>query len=107
MKLTMYAIFDHVAKVYTQPFYAHNQGMAIRIFTDNVNAQEENHLTRHSEQFTLYKIGEYDDHEGKITPNDPDYVISGKDVREERSTPEIQQILAELKALININRGKN
>ena len=68
MKLNVYSIFDSAAKAYTSPFFMHNDGLAIRAFQDNVNAEQENNISKHPDQFTLFKLGEYDDKTGKVTP---------------------------------------
>lgn len=70
MKLNVYSIFDSAAKAYTQPFFMHNDGLAIRAFQDNVNSTEENNISKHPDQFTLFKIAEFDDAKGQITSID-------------------------------------
>ena len=61
MKLNVYSIHDSAAKAFTQPFFMHNDGLAIRAFQGNVNSKEGNNISDHPDQFTLYKIGEFDD----------------------------------------------
>jgi len=61
MKLKVYSIYDKAAKAYNTPFFMHNKALAIRAFEDNVNAQEENNISKHPEQFSLFCLGEYDD----------------------------------------------
>ena len=70
MILNVYSIYDSAAKAYTQPFFMHNDGLAIRAFQDNVNSKEENNISKHPDQFTLYKIGSYNDETGQITKQD-------------------------------------
>jgi hypothetical protein len=70
MILKIYAIHDSAANAYLPPFFQHNDGIAIRSFQDNVNSTEENNLSKHPDQFTLFHIGEYDDSKGIITPAD-------------------------------------
>jgi len=66
MKLNVYSIFDSAAKAYTNPFFMHNDGLAIRAFSDNVNSEQENNISKHPDQFTLFRIGEFDDASGEI-----------------------------------------
>ena len=96
MKLYIYAIYDSASKAYMSPFFMHNNGLAIRAFSDQVNAKQENQISNHPEQFTLFKIGLYEDSTGNIEPeNSPVPLGKGNEFKEE-----IQQI-DELKSLIN------
>ena len=64
MKLKVYSIFDKAAKAYNTPFFMHNKALALRAFEDNVNSAEENNISKHPEQFSLFCLGEYDDSKG-------------------------------------------
>lgn len=66
MKLKVYSIFDTAAQAFTQPFFMHNDGLAIRAFQDNVNAKEPNNISQHPDQFALYLLGDFDDSTGDI-----------------------------------------
>lgn len=68
MKLKVYSIHDQAAEAFVQPFFMHNDGLAIRAFQDNANAKDENNISKHPEQFALYQIGEFDDKQGTIEP---------------------------------------
>lgn len=70
MELNIYAIYDSAAAAFVQPFMMHNDGLAIRAFQDNVNAKEENNISKHPEQFTLFKLGQFDDKSAKYTLED-------------------------------------
>lgn len=70
MNVNIYSIFDSAASAFITPFYMHNDGLAIRAFQDNVNAGDDNNIAKHPDQFTLFRLGEYDDKTGKITPED-------------------------------------
>jgi hypothetical protein len=97
MKLNVYSIHDKAATAFTQPFFMHNDGLAIRAFQDNVNAKDENNISKHPEQFSLFKLGEYDDATGVITPlPSPDFISGGLELV--NPTPE-NDILKEIKAL--------
>jgi hypothetical protein len=62
MKQSIYSIFDTVAEMFNKPFAHHNDGTAVRDFdqgmSDNPNKND----------FVLYKIGEFTDHDGAIAP---------------------------------------
>ena len=68
MKLNVYSIYDAAASAFAQPFFMHNDGLAIRAFQDNVNTKEDNHISKHPDQFTLFKLAEYEDSTGKFEP---------------------------------------
>jgi hypothetical protein len=68
MILTIYSIHDSAANAYLPPFFMHNDGLAIRTFQDMVNSKEENNISKHPDQFTLFKLGEYDDNTGELIP---------------------------------------
>ena len=71
MNLNIYTIFDSAANAYMQPFFLHNDGLAIRSFSDTINAKEPNNISEHPDQFTLFKIGTYDDTNGHLANDEP------------------------------------
>ena len=68
MKLNVYSIYDSAAKAYAQPFFMQNDALALRAFMDNINSEDghKSNLSVYPEQFTLFKIGEYDDSTGMV-----------------------------------------
>lgn len=70
MKLKIYTLYDEAAKAFTTPFFQHNDGLAIRAFQDNVNAKEDNNISKHPGHFTLFRVGEFDDEKGEIKQED-------------------------------------
>ena len=71
MELYVYSLFDAAAQAFTQPFFMHNDGLAIRAFQDNINSPEPSNVSEHPDQFTLYKIATFDDKTGAIDKLDP------------------------------------
>ncbi len=72
----MYAIYDSVAAVFNKPFTEHNDESAKRSFTQA--AAEQPHIL----DYSLYHIGEYDDHSGIITPcHEPVRIVSGLEIK--------------------------
>lgn len=67
MMINIYSIYDSAAKAFLQPFFMAADGQALRAFQDNVNSDEESIIKKHPEQFTLFKIGTFDDQTGTIT----------------------------------------
>lgn len=74
----MYAIYDTVAQIFNSPFVDLNDGSAMRGFKEGVKDQA------HKNDFVLYKIGEYTDHDGKVTPSkEPERLMTGFDIKED------------------------
>lgn len=67
MKTEVFCVYDSKAKTYSQPFHAHNEAVAVRIFTEAVN-DPATQLNRHSEDFVLFKTARFDDETGSFEP---------------------------------------
>lgn len=67
MILQVFSVFDSKAKVYSQPFYSINAGVAVRSFTDLVNDPGSS-VHRYPEDFTLFQIATFDDARGVVVP---------------------------------------
>jgi hypothetical protein len=93
MKLNVYSIFDSAAKAYTNPFFMHNDGLAIRAFSDNVNSEQENNISKHPDQFTLFRIGEFDDSSGEIKTDIVKSLGTGLQYQEKTGLDESQAAL--------------
>lgn len=63
----MFTVYDSKAECYLQPFFFKARGEAIRSFTESCN-DNKNQLCRHAGDFTLYELGEYDDHSADFLP---------------------------------------
>lgn len=70
MKLKIYSILDTVAQVFSQPYFAINDGMALRAFQHSANDENSN-ICVHPEQFILHCIGEFDDKTAETTSITP------------------------------------
>lgn len=58
MKHQIYVIYDQAAKIYNTPVFLINNDVAIRTVLNLVNSDSE--LANHPEDYTLFRIGEYD-----------------------------------------------
>lgn len=66
MILKVFTVFDSKAGAYLQPFFSVNVATAIREFGSA--AQSEGHaFHRHSGDFELFLIGEWDQFEGRVS----------------------------------------
>lgn len=60
MKLNMYSFLDEKSKVYSRPFYGHNDGDALRSFSTVVN-DKQSMPSKFPVDFTLWRVGSWDD----------------------------------------------
>lgn len=103
MKLSIYSIHDSAAQAYLAPFFLHNDGLAIRAFQDNVNSTEENNISKHPEQFALYKIGEMDDQNGVITAlPSPKFLTGGVELLNPTTESDILAEIKSIKAYLKV-----
>jgi len=73
----IFTIFDEKAKAYLPPFFMHHPAMAIRTFGD-MCADKNHQFGAHPEDYTLYKIGEFDDSTALISKHQaPHPIITG------------------------------
>ena len=79
MTLKIYAIKD--TKVgFMQPFYQANNAVAIRAFTNAVNAEQTNNINQNLDDMELWHLGEYNDDTGEIK-SDIQYLCKANDVK--------------------------
>ena len=79
MIINVYAIHDSKAHSYLQPFFMHNDDLAIRSFTD-ASMNTESQFNQHPLDYTLFHIGTYDDETSIITavaPPNVNYFSTG------------------------------
>lgn len=70
MKVNLYAIHDSKACAYANPFPMHTDGLAIRSFMQACLSQETN-FSKYPLDFTLFRIGTYDDETSLIKSEAP------------------------------------
>ena len=65
MKLQIYSVYDNKAGTWMKPFYAQNNAVAQRTFSDATN--DPNSLfNKHPTDFVLFQVGEWDDQKGTL-----------------------------------------
>lgn len=67
MKYLAFSIFDAKAVAFSQPFYASNNAVAIRMYAQVVN-DPGSVVSKNPEDFTLFGVGEFDDASGEFSP---------------------------------------
>lgn len=65
MKHLVFAVYDSKARVFCKPFQVPNLEVAIRAMK-GAASDPTHEMGRHSEDFTLFEIGEFDDETGVI-----------------------------------------
>lgn len=71
MKINTFSIYDEKAQAFNVPFFQTHVGQAIRSFSD-LAKDPQSTISRHPEDYHLYHIGEFDDHDAKIVSfNEP------------------------------------
>lgn len=79
MRLNVYTIFDSASQAYMRPFFMQSDGQALRSFTDI--AQDADHdIGKHPEDYSLYRIGTYDDAKGILHPEDKSCLATAEEV---------------------------
>lgn len=69
MILEIYSVKDKQVNAFLQPFFSPTLGSAMRSLSVVVN--DANHdFHKHAHDYTLFKLGEFDDLTGAILPND-------------------------------------
>jgi len=81
MILNMYAILDVKAEAYGNPMFLANDGMATRALAGAV-MDPDSQLCKHSEDFNLYRMGQWDNISGAFTvPDHPEFIIAALSVK--------------------------
>ena len=79
VKLNMYAIYDRCSGVYDRPFPSHGDNSAIRAFHDNA-ANPQGFIGKYAEDFTLFRIGTWEDDKGELVGHAPEKVIGAHEI---------------------------
>lgn len=68
MIIEIYSVKDKAVNAFLQPFFSPTLGSAVRSLQTVVN--DENHeFAKHVNDYTLFKLGDFDDTTGLIIPN--------------------------------------
>lgn len=82
MKLNIYAIRDLKIDAFSQPYYSHTHGSALRAFTDHVN-DPQSMPNKHPEDYELWHLGDFDDQSGQLNQDKPTRIGSANEYRKE------------------------
>lgn len=76
MQTFIYTIYDVKAKAYLLPIMMATDAIAVRSFTNVIN-QEGHQFNQNPEDYTLHRIGLFDDENAEIKHYNPELIISG------------------------------
>lgn len=79
MKQNVYSVYDVKAGAYMRPFFTQTEGMATRAFIDEI-ANADSPLGKHPEDYSLYRVSEFDELEGRFIAQDPVLILTGNHV---------------------------
>lgn len=86
MKLNAYTIYDVASGTYMRPFYSEADGQAVRGFKD-IACDENHEVGKHPEDYTLYRIGDFNTTTGKMTGEDLEKLATGLEMIAEMRSP--------------------
>lgn len=79
MILNMYSIFDVASGAYMRPFFLLADAQAVRSFSEIVG-DPEHEVGKHPEDYSLVRIGTFDDQQARIHPEDVQVLVTGLEV---------------------------
>lgn len=92
MRYGIYAIFDKKAKVFSQPFVAANDDVAVRVLRHLVNDQD-NQVAKSPEDFTLHRLTYFDDTNGLFEPaKDTEVLINAAQLPAHQVVQQVRQL---------------
>lgn len=77
MIINAYSVRDEKAEAFLQPFFMHNDAVAQRAYLSSIR-DTEHEFSKHPEDYTLYRLAEYDDQNGTFKDN-IELVMTGKE----------------------------
>ena len=89
MKLLIFSVYDKAVGAYITPFYARAKGEAVRSFTTAVN-ESSHEFHKHSLDYVLMYLGEYDDGSGTFACVEPQRVIAASECITDPFTPDTE-----------------
>lgn len=67
MIVQIFAVRDSKAEIFGRPYFSVAVGAGVRAFADAVN-DKTSEYSRHPDDYTLFLIGEFNDHSGELMP---------------------------------------
>lgn len=71
----VYSVLDTKADAFAPPFFVHRDEVAVRAFRDAV-LDPQHPMSRHPEDYKLYRIGTFSDSDARLTPEVPVFICN-------------------------------
>jgi hypothetical protein len=79
MKLNVYTVYDVASGIHQRPLFATADGEIMRSFAD-IAMDAEHPIGQHPEDYTLIRIGTFDDATGELFPEKHTKLLTGQQV---------------------------
>ena len=100
MKLNAYTIYDVASGIYMRPFFSQADGQAIRGFKD-IACDAEHEIGKHPQDYTLYRIGSFNDTTGSMVGEELEKLITGLEALHADRNPDKAQLQLAMEQQIN------
>lgn len=87
MKLNAYSIYDTASGAYTRPFFLQSDAQALRTFKDVCN-DSEHEIGKHPEDYTLFRIGIFDDNRAELIKETPEALATALEMVAKARNPQ-------------------
>ena len=85
MTFGVFSIYDAATLVYSAPFVSQTNESAMRTFGDAAKDNQTN-INKHPADFSLFRVGTWDDDNGKLKPEEHFQLARGTDYHDPEST---------------------
>ncbi len=79
MRMNIYSVFDVASGAYMRPFFLMSDAQALRSFTD-IATDREHEVGKHPEDYSLVRIGTFDDSKASLHPEDVQVLVTALEV---------------------------
>jgi len=100
MKQKIYSIYDEKAMAFMTPFYQVSDSLAYRMLTQLVNDETTN-VCKYPEDFSLYRLGEWDDVSGGIHQKEMKCLAKATEVKTKKRMLTIEEVFDAVQEVIN------
>lgn len=87
MKVFVYSVLDRASGFYDRPFVARSDQEAVRSFGD-IARDEKHPIGQHPDDYTLMRLGVFDDNTGAIEPQVPEKLFNAAEMLASRPEEE-------------------
>ena len=100
MRLNVYTVYDVASGAYMRPFFMQSDGQALRSFGDIVG-DADHEIGKHPEDYSLFRIGTFDDNKGKLGEESPECLATALEVLAKARTVDKAAVAELEKELVN------